>query len=392
MLHRYSFKNFHSFKRCAEVSFLLGKRAATGWVRDLPSGERVSTIMAVFGANGAGKTAALKPLAFLSWFITESFQQRPDAEIPLAAYVSASDEPSEFEVIVSDADDTLWRYVLHATRTRVIHEALYRKHVAYKYVFVRDWDEKASTYLIKQQGFGFPASEVRKVRQNASLISTAAQYGVSIAKHVSGIHVVSNLNVKGRTPFRPSEMQVVAELLAGDEPLRIALVELLKCWDLGLSDISISHFDVTDSNGDKKRLWMPFGIHEGRDGEFLLPMEEESSGTQSLFVLLCKLMVVLSIGGIAVIDELENDLHPHMLEPIIDLFARADSNPKGAQLIFSCHTAEVLDFLNKSQVAFVEKNQCESELYRGDEIQGLRPDDNLRAKYMAGALGAIPRL
>ena len=102
--------------------------------------------------------------------------------------------------------------------------------------------------------------------------------------------------------------------------------------------------------------------------------------------------MILAQGGVALIDELENDLHPHMVEPVLDLFANKSTNPHHAQIIFTCHTPEVLDLLHKAQVLFVEKTDCESVAYRGDEIEGLRSDDNLRAKYMSGALGAVPQI
>ena len=41
----------------------------------------------------------------------------------------------------------------------------------------------------------------------------------------------------------------------------------------------------------------------------------------------------------------------------------------------------------------VEKDeQGNSDAWRLDSIQGVRKDDNLYAKYMAGAYGAVPRI
>jgi hypothetical protein len=41
----------------------------------------------------------------------------------------------------------------------------------------------------------------------------------------------------------------------------------------------------------------------------------------------------------------------------------------------------------------VEKDKnCQSEAWRLDEVKGVRSDDNLYAKYMAGAYGAVPEL
>jgi len=110
-------------------------------------------------------------------------------------------------------------------------------------------------------------------------------------------------------------------------------------------------------------------------------------------VLLSHLLPALQNGGIAVIDEFENDLHPHMLEPILGLFASPLTNPHNAQLLFTCHSAEVLNLLHKSQIMLVEKDEnCESTAWRLDEMEGVRNDDNFYAKYMAGAYGAVPHL
>jgi uncharacterized protein len=147
------------------------------------------------------------------------------------------------------------------------------------------------------------------------------------------------------------------------------------------------------SDGKTEKQWMPFGKHETYDGmSHSLHFLEESSGTQTAFVLLSRLLKVLSRGGVAVVDELDADLHTHMLEPVLDLFANPTTNPHNAQLIFSAQAPQVLNVLNKAQVLFVEKHHCRSTAYRGDSIRGLRADDNLFAKYMSGAIGAVPQI
>jgi AAA15 family ATPase/GTPase len=119
----------------------------------------------------------------------------------------------------------------------------------------------------------------------------------------------------------------------------------------------------------------------------------ESSGTQGAFILLSRILPALHQGGLVIIDELEADLHPHMLTPILDLFFSTKTNPHNAQIIFTCHAIEVLSLLHKAQVVLVEKDHnCESDAWRLDSVKGVRADDNLYAKYMAGAYGAIPQL
>ena len=81
-----------------------------------------------------------------------------------------------------------------------------------------------------------------------------------------------------------------------------------------------------------------------------------------------------------------------MLPHILDLFKFKSTNPHDAQIIFSCHTSEILNLLQKHQLYLVEKDNLESIAWRLDDVIGLRVDDNLYAKYMAGALDAVPNL
>lgn len=392
MLHYYSFKNFQSFKDAQEVSFMLNSQVPhRGWEAISSSGQRLSTAVAVMGANGSGKTALLKPLVFAVEFMSSSFHYFPEDEIPLIPYIGYEDEPTEIELVAEDKYGTVWKYVLKATKKRVIHEALYQKVKRFNYVFVRDWNGKS--YDIKQQNFALNKEEAMKVRQNASLLSTASQYGVDVFGHKAFASFVFNLDLEGRDQVTTHMILKAAESYHHNAASMGLMTKFLTEWDLGLSGLKIEEEELTFQGGQKSKYFIPFGLHKNRTGgTFQLPLFEESSGTQSCFVLLSKLLPVLQDGGLAVIDEIENDLHPHMVEPILDLFTDPNINTHNAQIIFTCHSPEVLDFLQKSQVIFVEKNDCESVAFRGDEISGLRSDDNLRAKYMSGALGAVPWL
>jgi hypothetical protein len=64
---------------------------------------------------------------------------------------------------------------------------------------------------------------------------------------------------------------------------------------------------------------------------------------------------VLDHGGVAVIDELEADLHPHMVSAVLNLFVMPDTNPKDAQLIFTSHADWLMNLLSKPQIVLVEK-------------------------------------
>ena len=247
MLHSYAFSNFQSFRERTEVDLTLSRKVAlTDWMAESETGDRVSKLMAVIGPNGSGKTALLKPLVFMSWFTRQSFQQPVDAGIPVAPHSAASDDPCEFEAMATDSEGKLWRYVLRCTPQRVLHEALYQKRERFGYVFVRDWNADSRSYVVKQQDFGLPATEARKVRPNVSLISWAAQFGVPLATHLASQGVVSNVNVLGRVPMGDQAVLAAAEHFALHENQKTWMSRLLANWDLGLSGVALEQIPVND--------------------------------------------------------------------------------------------------------------------------------------------------
>lgn len=388
MIYNYIFSNFQSFREPTLVDLTLSKKVdLTNWMHETSTGERISKLMGVLGANGSGKTALLKPIAFLGWFINESFRAPPDAEIPITPHFSSENKPTEFSVLF-EMDNKLWRYELQCTKKRVLFESLHQKNERFSYVFIRTWDSKKNCYEVKLQNFELHLQEALKVRENASLISTAMQYGVPLALNFALRRTVSNVCVNGRIPNTENGVLNAANYFSKKTDHYKQMEKLLSAWDLGLSGVELVEKKNLDGTG---QTWIPYGKHKSHKKEYQLPFQNESSGTRAAFILLAMLMQVLSEGGTAVIDEFENDLHPHMLEPLLDLFASKKTNPHNAQLLFSCHAPEILNLVDKSQVMLVQKNDdCESNACRLDGVEGIRSDDNFYAKYMAGRYGAIP--
>lgn len=397
MLHSYAATNFQSFLDRVEVDLMVNQRAPdTDWITTCATGQRVSKVIASIGANGSGKTALLKPLAFLGWFFTSSFQQAaPGAEIPIHPHFANTAAPVEVDC-TADFDGHLWRYVLRCTPQRVLHEALYRKHDRFRYVFTRNWDEANSSYSVRQQDFGLDQAQATQVRPNVSLISWAAQYGVPLALRMASPMVYSNVGLSGRVNKGDLGVLEAARGFFTNDALRTEMERLLCSWDLGLAGVDIRESEVVRdlaAPDQKQKIWMPFGHHKSRGQEYVLPLLLESNGTKSAFSLLSFLLPALRSGGLAVVDEFENDLHPHMLDAILGLFASPRTNPHNAQLVFTSHAMEILNLLDKRQVVLVEKNDdCESHAIRLDQVEGVRPDVSLYAKYMAGAFGAVPNL
>ena len=398
MIHKYRFKNFFSFAEETEVSFVLNRQVPdSDLVFESPGSARLSKILAVIGPNASGKTNLLKPLSFLSWFIPQSFtDSKPDGEIPVRSHFFTDQAACEFEIDF-EIRGQHYRYSLVVNPKRVLHEYLYLKTSKFfSFIFRRDWSEADVAYNIRQQNFGFAASEAEKVRQNVSLISTAAQYNVPCALELVNYFSTFYTNVGhgGRVHFELREMFETSEYFHSRPALRAQMSDILSSLDLGLAEVIIeTNYHVDKETGYTIKTKYPFCIHRYGKQEQTLSMGFESSGTQAAFLLLKKILPALEHGGVVIIDEMEADLHPDMITAMLDLFIDPERNPHNAQIIFTCHAHEVLNDLQKDQVLLTEKDPDGfSEAWRLGDMKGIRRDDNLYAKYRAGAYGAVPNL
>lgn len=388
------FSNFYSFADETLIDFRVGQKPTPSGYDIKLEHYRLNKVVAVVGANGSGKTQFIKPLEFLSWFVCQSFLEgKPEADLPYQPHRLTPDEDSFFELDFL-LEGKEYRYQLTLNKRRVVREGLFVK-TSSKFSYLFKWEKTAEGFSFSQKGFPFPEAKAKSLRDNTSILGTAHNYDIKEAAPFINWFFRTNGNVSqaGREPFHLNILFKAAKVCAMEPEIKGQMTELMLEIDLGLSDILIRKMERITNTGETETIYMPFGVHTSSTGQsFELPFTEESSGTQSAFVLLLDLLAVLILGGIAVIDEIDNDLHPHLIPKILDWFRFEHSNPKQAQLIFTCHTPEVLNLLQKHQVYLCEKHDQCSEAWRLDEVTGLRADDNLYAKYMAGALGAVPEV
>ena len=166
------------------------------------------------------------------------------------------------------------------------------------------------------------------------------------------------------------------------------MIKQLNRWDIDINDICFEK--IVRSNSDTDGPWMAYGVHKRGDMTVRIPMVEESSGTSGLFSILSMIMPVLDNGGVAIIDELEADLHPHMVEALLELFVQPDSNPRNAQLIFASHADWLMNLLHKTQIVLVDKTEEGSEAFRLSDLKGVQARENYSARYRSGAYGGVP--
>ena len=132
---------------------------------------------------------------------------------------------------------------------------------------------------------------------------------------------------------------------------------------------------------------------------FELEPEYEASGTQKMIIFLAEISNFLlndETSGFIAIDELDAYFHPAIVKLFVDLFLDADYNLSKTQLIFSSHYHHIINSFDKQQIILVDRQRNQkgqpTNVYRLDDIEGVRTDDNFYAKYMAGTYGATPEI
>lgn len=398
MIHKFSLKNFYSFKDENEVSFVVDKNAPkTDSYAKSAFGVRINKTAAVLGANASGKTNLLKALPFLSWFIKDSFSLKPDKEIPVEAFFFNKNPLAlsvQFEI-----EKTMYEYNLELAENKVVLEELNFKEkgkTQYSGLFKRKWMKESKRYRLEVKNYKLSkdSKEVIIKRYNASIISIMNQFGhqlsVEIVKYWNNL--ISNVTESGRID---GNFENAAEFFYNNAKLKKKADKLLFQFDLGLVGTKIEKMEIKNENKKKEIVYFSVGLHKIKDIKKRLPLPffYESRGTQNLFSLLEPILKVLDSGGMLVLDEFDADLHPQMIPELVNLFSSKIYNPKNAQLFFSTHSPQILNELDKYQIFFTEKGEDgASEVWRLDDIKGVRSDDNYYAKYISGAYGGVPNI
>lgn len=402
MIYRLEIENFYSIRERQVIDLTVGKNVPDEPGRIVPvhgeAEERAPRLVAIYGANASGKSNILRAIAFLSWFVSFSFQHPVGRVLPFQKFQTREEigAPTRLSVTFSGLNDphnpvelktcpyvyTLELSPRGSDGDRVLSESLYyRPSGASRLIRIFDRNADGSVKAAKMVGLGRELSVLESIlRPDVSVISTLGQLNNSLAASLIQGAAAIETNIL-MTRFEQDDLNLLKGY-ANDAELLKALNRDIRRIDLGVDDVQI-----LSRNGGPVASFN----HAGLD----LPIEMllESHGTQQFVRIYPTLHRALAVGGIAVLDELDVAIHPSVLPEILRWFSDPDRNPFGAQLWMSCHAVSLLDYLLKEEVLICEKNATgATQVYGLGEIKGIRRDENFLQNYLGGGYGGIPSI
>lgn len=407
LLLRVEIENFYSVREKQVLDFRIPRTTPEGpryGACQAEAGDRAPHVIAIFGANASGKTNFLRAITFLQRFVVDSFDDyKTDQDIALLPFdrrgyadgktrLSMEFSPSLWmierwlEPEFGSYDNRLYRYELiidHSTGKSIVElESLKWSNGTRQFTSIFERIIDGDSYEIKShKEFDLARSDPRRnVRKNVSLISSLVQFDHVPSKRLRemfGHSFFTNLGFQKQQ----NSLETVTSFLASEDNVFRELNDKIRIIDVGIEKV-----EIREINGKK----VPLFYHSGLDG--VQTFDFESEGTKSFYLNFVDLFLALGSGGIAVMDELDADLHPNLMSEIIRWFQDDKENLFSGQLIMSCHNASVISELEKDEVWLTDKNQHgETSIAPLTKFKGLRRDANLYSKYLSGAFGAIPR-
>lgn len=427
MLIEFRFKNYRSFRDEAILSMeATGLSSFKNCLIPLTSTVKLLPACAIYGKNGGGKSNVIRAFWLAVQFIRNAQRtQHERAVIPVNPFAFndySKDEPTEFDFVYTSNGIKYW-YGFSATREKVFSEYLYHAPKG----------QKALIFSRTAQAFSF--TEEKAKRGMIGEMVADNQLFFSVACTMNDAPCVAAMRwFRDQVYFSRDYSDIPKQLIeySEDKNMLKAISDYAKTADLGIQEmqfefdskeidentslpndipdgiktalVQFMHALSESSNNGEVRLKMgevtAKASHQGenKDGtksSYFLDLADESDGTRKLMAIAPAIESALHTGGILLVDELERELHPKLVNFIIAKFQSKTSNPNGAQIVFTTHNTELmnLELIRKDQLYFVDKQDWDgaSELYSISEFS-TRTTDNVRKGYLVGKYGATPNI
>lgn len=422
MLISFEFKNHHSYKD--EQFFSMERIKSIQHEKpDITTryDDKLSRVTAIYGANASGKSGLLSAMLFVSrlmeneenyFSILDQFQFN---RMPLR-------EKSEFSYIFIAANGLKYQYDLEYWHRGVSKESLYvYESQKPSLIFERNVTSKFDSHRVKQE-FNFG------VKFTSKNIEQAIKKEATPLPHVLLLTTLKRLNEESTRPAYDffsngiiyndagvlhNKYEKARERALKDQDFAKVLNAILPAVDFGIKEarsaapseqivealMKINPERVADKNEFIKKNTKFMFIHNGSVlNDPMFGEISESRGTETTIGLAPTLYDAIKNGSVCVIDEIDSSLHPILVAKMVELFNNEETNPNGAQLIFTTHDISLIEnygegeILDRDQIWFTKKDQVgRSDIFSLTDVKDLpRSGANIGVKYINGRYGATP--
>jgi AAA15 family ATPase/GTPase len=416
MISYFSVVNFRSIKN--RVEFDLTKTALKGNEGNATNEEyhkkRVLKSAMIYGANASGKTNFIEAFKALQYMVLASSKLQLDEDIPPyephKLDINFRDAPVEFELHFLLKGIKHEFYLAYGSK-KIIEESIHYYPNGVKSLLYKRDSSKILKFGDTYKGAKTTISKL--LLDNQLFISKAVDNNVQslldIYRFIAfEVFLYSFSSSADEDRFRNLYLQRLVD--NKDSKFSQSFQKLIAALDTGIDHMKIAENDFEKLNLpthlDEKVIkkiqeanrYDVMTAHKVFNGdqqinETNFKIYEESTGTQKLIAISGHIIEALLEGEILIVDELEQSLHPNILQYLINLFHNPLVNKYNAQLIFSTHDITQLsnDSIRRDQVWFAEKDQYGATgLYRCSDIKGIRADYPLDKWYQTNRLGGTP--
>jgi len=352
----------------------------------------------IYGANASGKSNIIKAIRFCNAMVFESHNHNENTIYNFVPFKfdNYDKKPSKYFIrfVLNDIE---FEYSFSMFRTSIITESLhYYPKGRIKEIFTRD--ERLGKSKREKYTFTDVIKRPFDVAENTSdktlYISRASQMDRDIAKEIFNyFNKTFILNYVGfgfstiENIIHNNKEQLIEALKIADSDIEDVKIKVLKKPGKNIhADLSNMTLKVEDVVQDHLQIKTTHKTNPKVTFDFLT---QESQGTIKLFFIMLTLLDVIKNNKVLLIDEIEESLHPKIINYIFNLFKAGDK----AQLLCTTHNTQFLDLkkFRKDQIYFINKcSNGASDLYSLYDYSDFRDTMNLEKAYMQGRFDAIP--
>lgn len=408
MLYKLEVENFYSIRDLQVLDLSVDGKVPDPEGRLVPIFEgadvRVPKVIALYGANASGKTTVLRALEFIITMARDSVQRTVPGFVGCERFNDAEscERPIRLAIELGGIMNVSAELIQKAQAGEMVEQGVFRYELE---IEVKEGVARrilAEALRQKPQGQG---KWQRLFERNADgVVKDSKAFSLSgyqhLVKTLADNHTVLSSFAKFQHPAAQIFVDAARKAVFQIEPVQTFVdkhvIDYLKGQPYILSKLNdeLSRIDVGVEG---------LRFQEGPDGPFPLfkhsglqvemPWLLESHGTRAFIKMFPFLLQALDSGGVVGIDEMDAAIHPVVLPELVRWFYdKAGRNKYDAQLWLTCHSASLLDDLNKEEIVVCEKDrQGRTRVYSLMDVK-VRRDENHYRKYLSGAYGGVPHL